>query len=202
MEDKEIREILLKERNLITNRVEKLNKSMFNYIKIVVSPFILLVGYLFVGQNEFIKYTIVLVPYFTIFSALLLGVLFIQIMSSEVYVMYLTDKINKNIGRKVLISDYIDREFVGRGVTMATVFTFTSSIFVLLFNILLLEYISKLVSDLGDVINKHLFVDFEFLYWSILIILTSVFCYTFYNQFIVKYRRISRMAGIRETYIE
>lgn len=69
-------EVLIEERKLIKERESRVDKMTFSYVKVIVVPFFALLGYSLLNIDSEFKYVLVVIPYFTIFSILVMGTLY------------------------------------------------------------------------------------------------------------------------------
>lgn len=195
MEDEEILEILKSERRITIKNINSIDKDIFNYIKVVVSPFILLVGYSFISGGN-MRFVTLSIPFFTVFSIFVLSTLYVRMILEETYLYYITERINRILSEDIIISEYLSSFFIGSGFNIQNTFLVISFLAAFVLNVSILGYISELLIELSSIVNSFLFIDFKIVYWSFLILMVISLAGCMYNQFIRKKHYISKMAGI------
>lgn len=159
--------ILFDERKLVKERIARTDEMMFKYITVVVSPFTILLGYAALHFDSKLKFILLIVPFFSIISILIMAVLYIHHYIGGYYSRYLVKKINERLPNTPLLLEKLDYDFLAKGFGVQKMIIFIGLYAVTLINVAMLPIVKDLLTNITELlfVSQEYLNIFSSLYW-------------------------------------
>lgn len=191
-----ILDILLEERKIVLERIARIDKLLFSFISVVLSPFIILMGYSLLNSNTNYKYILITVPFFCLLGGMLMGLLYMHHYITGYYRVYLIKKINHLMKESPLLLEELDYNYYSKGFNIQNVLIALVTTIILFTNAFLFAKIASLVEELSKAVTPLVIFSinlFVLSYWGLLSVYIIVFIISFYVQFIQKTKVLDKI---------
>jgi len=197
IEPKQALEIILQERRILEQRVIQADNRMFQFIAVVVTPFCALVGYGLLSYDTKFRFVLLLVPFFTVLAALIIGLLYSQHYITGYYGRYLAGLLANRLRTEPLVLEKLEYEFLARGLGLQAALILVSAIVVAIINatsLLLAPDILGTLDSLQFVGSNHIPL-ISRIYWVAVALAYCVGVAAYVVQFHVKPWRLRQIIG-------
>lgn len=196
--------ILFNERKLVQERIARTNEMMFKYVAVVGSPFTILLGYAVLHFDSKAKFILLIVPFFSIISILIMAVLYIHHYISGYYGRYLVKKINERLSSAPLLLEKLDYVFVAKGFGVQRMMIFLGLYAVTLINIAMLPIIKDLLKNTSElfIVPQGYLNIVSLIYWisyALILIGGTASCVV---QFTIKVKRMQHVIQTTNPVVE
>ena len=175
IEKSQILQHLFEERKMTKDRLLQIDKMVFQFVTVILSPILILSGYSLYNFGSKFKYALLIVPYFLVLAVLIMSLFYMHHAVCDIYNIYLSKQINNIIKKPRFCLEEMDYFYFVKDFGVQHAMFVLAGTFLLVFVLILIPFLNITLKSLTECTFFPVFIrtHAKFIYWSGLVFILN-----------------------------